>query len=245
MTANPQHHAVPAELAPARQAVYAYFRGAFSAPPTAEQLAALRDGDLLAALRAMVTEAPLASLRDDLAGKSLDDVQREARQEFLNLFKVPGSQYVTPYESVFRDAHDVGGQQIKGLLMGQSAIDVQKWYRLAAIEIADEYKDLPDHICLEMDYLAHLCGKEQEFAAKGDDAKLARTREMQRDFLAGHVVRWIGALRDKIHEKSQHPYFRAVADMAVEFVQRDLETLEGVIGESSGKPAPDYNGAAS
>ncbi len=235
-----------AALAPARKLVYAFLRSAFAEPPRNETLAALRCGDHLETMGGMLSDRTLAALREYArSAPGVPELQQQARQEFMNLFKVPGGQYVTPYESVFRDAHDVGGQKIKGLLMGQSAIDVQKWYRLAAVEISDDYKDLPDHICLEMDYLAHLCAKEQEFAANHDHAKLMRTWEMQRDFLAGHVVRWIGALRDKIHEKSQHPYFRAVADMAVEFVSSDLATLENVIGESTGKPAPDYKEPAS
>jgi TorA maturation chaperone TorD len=91
-----------------------------------------------------------------------------------------------------------------------------------------------------LDYLAYLCAKEMEFAAAGDGTRLTRTWEMQRDFLAAHVVSWIGALRDKIHEKSTHAYFRTVADMATEFTQRDLVTLEGLLGPSTGKSTPQY-----
>jgi len=168
-----------------------------------------------------------------------------ACQEFMNLFEVPGGQYVAPYESVYRDAREVAGKQVRGLLMGQSAVDVQKWYRLAAVEISPEYRDLPDHITLQLGYLAHLCAKEQEFASSGDEARLTRTWEMQRDFLAAHVAPWITALRDKIHEKSEHAYFRVCSDMAVDFTQRDLATLEHLLGRSSGKPVPQYEAVAS
>ncbi len=148
---------------------------------------------------------------------------------------------MTPYESVFRDTREIAGKQVKGLLMGPSAVDVQKWYGLAAVEISDEYKDLPDHICLELNYLAHLCNKEQEFAASADEARLTRCREMERDFLAAHVVTWIGGLRVKIREKSKHPYYLAMADLAVEFTQRDMATLEGVLGPSTGRAVPEYD----
>ncbi|MHC4441515.1 MAG: TorD/DmsD family molecular chaperone [Planctomycetota bacterium] len=230
------------ELASARQTVYSFLRAAFSEPPSGEQLDALRASDFLCEAGKLFSEHVLAPLteyaRTDTA---IADLQREGRQEFMNLFKVPGGQYVTPYESVYRDTREIAGKKVKGLLMGQCAVDVQKWYQLAALEIADEYKDLPDHICLEFNYLAHLCGKEREFDSAGDEAKLARTWLMQRDFLAGHIIPWIGLLGDKIHEKSQHTYFRAVADMAVEFTGRDLATLEGLLGKSSGHSSPQYD----
>lgn len=189
----------------------------------------------------LFSEEALAPLRRGAdAGEQPEDLERTAHREFMNLFKVPGGQYVTPYESVFRDTREIAGRPVKGLLMGQAAVDVQKWYRLAAMDISDEYKDLPDHICLELDYLAHLCAKEQGFATTGDTAKLQRAWEMQRDFLAAHVVSWLGVLRDRIHEKSQNAYFRAIADIAVEFTQRDLATLEELLGPSGGESAPAY-----
>ena len=117
--------------------------------------------------------------------------------------------------------------------MGQSAVDVQKWYKLAAFDIPEEYEDLPDHIYLEFDFLAHLSRKVWEFVGAGADPKLTGTWEMERGFLAAHVVSWIDALHDKVYDKSQHTYFRAIADLAVEFTKRDLTTLENLLGPSS------------
>ncbi len=228
-------------LGQAREEAYGFLSDAFTQPPSVERLAALQSDSFLSSASELFSEDTLAPLRRWAhEGQQLDDLERSAHQEFMNLFKVPGGQYVTPYESVFRDTREIAGKQAKGLLMGRSAIDVQKWYCLAAVEISDEYKDLPDHICLELNYLAHLCAKERAFASADDAAKITRAWEMQRDFLAAHVVTWIGALRDRIHEKSHHAYFRAVADMAVEFTQRDLATLEDLLGPSAGESAPAY-----
>lgn len=230
-------------LGQARQSLYVFLSAALSEPPSATTLDSLRGDAFLNPATDLLGSEALVPLRQfNHPGADIDDPQRCARQEFINLFKVPGSQYVTPYESVSPGTQQVGGRQTRGRLMGQSAVDVQHWYRLAAVELSDEYKDLPDHICLELDFLAHLCVKEQEFASAGDGAKLTRAWEIQRDFLAAHVVPWIGDLRGKIYEKSQHQYFRAVADIAVEITRRDLTTLEGVVGRSKGHPVPVYDG---
>lgn len=229
------------KLAPARRCMYRFLSSAFSEPPTAEALAAIRSDLFRDWAEALLSSGTAEALRR--FSETVDrtpELERQAHQEFMNLFKVPGGQYVTPYESVFRDEREVAGTSVRGLLMGKSAVDVQKWYRLAALDISDEYKDLPDHVGLEFSYLACLCDKEQEFAETGDEGKLKRTWEMQRDFLAAHVVTWIEQLRDAIYEKSQHAYFRAVADLAVEFAQRDLATLESVVEPSRGNSIPEY-----
>ncbi len=229
------------ELSRARHDVYAFLGSAFLAPPNEQSLRALADEAFVAGAAEFLGSDVLESLRQyATAAEQTAELQRQAHQEFMNLFKVPGGQYITPYESVFRDARDVGGQQVKGLLMGQSAVSVQKWYKLAAVEISDEYKDLPDHIGLELNFLAHVCAKEREFAGKNDQPRLTRAWEIERDFLSAHVVSWVGQFRDKLYDKSQHTFFRTLADLLVEFSRRDFATLEKVVGASPAKPLPEY-----
>ena len=230
------------ELAPARHSVYTYLCTAFREAPSAAQLDSLSSEPFLAEAGRLFGDAVVNAVRQCAASAgSGDEWERDAQQEFMNLFKVPGAQYVTPYESVFRDSREIGGKQVSGLLAGQSSVDVQKWYRLAAVEVSGEFKDLPDHIVLELSYMAHLCRKEQEFAAAGDEVRLTRAREMERDFLAGHIIPWIGLLRDKICKKTRHPYFHAVAELAAEFAVHDLAALEDLLGPSQAHSVPKYD----
>lgn len=228
-------------LSEARQRVYAFLSSAFSQPPSSESLALLRDEWFLGSAADLFSEQTAAPLRQyaEAVGQT-SELERQAHQEFMSLFKAPGGQYITPYESVFRDARDVAGKRVDGLLMGQSAVDVRKWYKLAAFDIPEDYKDLPDHIYLEFSFVAHLCRKERQLVGAEADPKLTGTWEMERGFLAAHVVSWIDALHDRLYDKSQHTYFRAIADLAVEFTKRDLATLEGLLGPSKGTSTPHY-----
>jgi TorA maturation chaperone TorD len=229
------------ELAAVRQRMYCLLSEGFREPPTPERLRPLMRTSFRSHAAELFGE-PVSQAFQQCEVLITQDPQWEqgARQEFMNLFKVPGGQYVMPYESVYRDTREIEGKKVGGLLMGQSAIDVQKWYRLAGVEISEEFKDLPDHIALELNYLAHLCAKEQEFASANDQRRLKRAWEMQRDFLAAHIVPWMSPLRDKIVEKSQHPYFRALAELTCEFTQRDLAALGGLIGRSCAMKVPAY-----
>ena len=225
----------------ARHDVYAFLAQAFLTPPTEQLLAALAAEELLTGAEDLLGPDGLQALRHYReSAEHGPEWHRQACREFTELFKVPGGRYIAPYESVFRDVREVAGQRVAGLLMGQSAINALKWYRLAAVEISTDYKDLPDHIGLELSFLVHLCDKEQEFADRGDQARLTRTWEMERDFLAVHILSWAEQLRHRLRDKSRHVFFRTVADLLVAFTQRDLGRLEGLVGSSEGKPLPDY-----
>ncbi len=229
-----------AEMALARRDLYRFLSAAFLAEPGPELLAHLCDDSFQAALAEWFSADVAENFQRVAEAMDAEGFSNSARLEFTNLFLVPGGQHIASYESVFRDTREIEGQEISGLLMGQSALDVQQWYRLAALEISADFKELPDHIGLEFHYLAYLCDREQAFGDAGDSAKQTRAREMQRDFLKAHVLSWLGDLAEKIRAKATLPLYPAIASLAVEFCQNDLATLESVVGPSSGKPVPAY-----
>lgn len=228
------------ELASARRDLYRFLSAAFLAQPGPDFLAHLREESFQAALAEWFTPSVVQDFRRVIEAMNAEDFSKSARLEFTNLFLVPGGQHIAPYESVFRDRREIEGREVSGLLMGQSALDVQQWYRLAALEISGDFKELPDHIGLEFHYLAYLCEKETEFGDAGNAAKQTRAREMQRDFLKAHVLSWLGDLAGKIRAKAALPLYPAIASLAVEFCQADFATLEAVVGPSCGQPIPAY-----
>ena len=229
-----------AALAGARRDLYRFLSAAFLAEPSADFLANLRDDSFIAALAEWFSPAVAEDFQRAAEASDAGTFAESARLEFTNLFLVPGGQHIAPYESVFRDTREIDGREVSGLLMGQSAIDVQQWYRLAALEISGDFKELPDHIGLEFHYLAYLCEKEREFDDAGDLAKLTRAREMQRDFLKAHVLSWLADLAGKIRAKALLPLYPAIANLAVEFCLHELATLESVVGPACGKSLPAY-----
>jgi TorA maturation chaperone TorD len=231
-----------AELAVARRDLYRFLSAAFLTEPSPDFLAHLRDDSFHAALAEWFSADVVENFQRVSEAMDAEKFSDSARREFTNLFLVPGGQHIAPYESVFRDTREIEGREISGLLMGQSALDVQQWYRLAALEISADFKELPDHIGLELHYLAYLCDREQAFGDAGDSVKQTRAREMQRDFLKAHVLSWLGDLTEKICTKAALPLYPAIASLAVEFCQNDLATLESVVGPSCGKSVPAYPG---
>ena len=231
-----------AEMASARRDLYRFLSAAFLAEPGPDFLAHLRDDSFQVALAEWFSADVVENFQRVSEATGAEGFSISARLEFTNLFLVPGGQHIAPYESVFRDRREIDGREVSGLLMGQSALDVQQWYRLAALELSGDFKELPDHIGLEFLYLAYLCDREQAFGDAGDSAKQTRAGEMQRDFLKTHVLSWLGDLAGKIQAKATLPLYPAIASLAVEFCQKDLAALESVVGPSGGESVPAYPG---
>ena len=133
-------------------------------------------------------------------------------QEYHDLFKVPLSKYVAPYESVYRDGH----------LNGQSAIDVKKIYHRLGFQIPHEYYELSDHIGIELAFMATLC-KEEHKAWKEKNVKLARSLwEIEEKFLKEHIACWLPKLCNTICEKTKVNFYICMAEITLDFVQSDI-----------------------
>ena len=145
----------------------------------------------------------------------------ELGPEFTRLFLVPGPHGLTPYESVFR-APRTG----EARLWGPATREVQQWYRLAALDIAPEFRDLPDHLALELAFVAALCRLEEDFARPRQPANVRRAREIRRDFLRTHLLDWVPAWAGALREKSVHPYFLALAAALEPVCRWELAQLE-------------------
>ncbi len=230
-----------ATLAPARRDLYRFLSAAFLAAPAPEFLAKARDDEFLAALAEWFSAGVVENFRQ--AGRTMEseEFSRSAHREFTQLFLAPGRQYLAPYESVFRDRREIDGREIAGMLLGASAVAVQQWYRLAALEMSEDFKELPDHIGLELHYLAYLCAKEREFADSGEAGKQTRAREMQRDFLKAHVLAWLPDLAQKVQANASMALYPAIAGLAVEFCRSQLALLESIDGLADGRPLPSYS----
>lgn len=129
------------------------------------------------------------------------------------LFSVPSDGFVLPVESVFKEwraGDGLGAAQ--GMIMGPPALDMAARYRARGLEIPDAMKDYPDHLALLIEYGGLLC-------EEGD-------RPEQREFVAGHLDRWVEALADQVQARSEIGFYRAVARALRAFVRAERRALD-------------------
>ncbi|MBI3912686.1 MAG: molecular chaperone TorD family protein [Chloroflexi bacterium] len=219
-------------LATARANIYRFLASIFRAPPTEELLRRVRAAEFRAAFADWVE--PLAW--NGAGAESLDALG----VEYNRLFVVPRDDYVPPYESVYTDVvdieytpHMVSGAGALGvptrageLLWGPSTAAVQRAYAEAGFAVARAAGEPPDHIGIELQFLARLCD-EQASAWSADDAPEAtRLARIEREFLRAHPLRWIARFRTRVDAARALPFYRVFARLGESFLHSSAALLD-------------------
>jgi TorA maturation chaperone TorD len=221
------HSQAIATLAEGRAGVYRALATLYIEPPSAElvggwlslsnwpEMAELLDGPAVACLRryASAYQGDIDSLR----------------QEFHDLFLVPLGRYVTPYEAVYRDQRVVGDTRVGGLLMGPSTVAVMSEYRASGVQASPDCGELPDHVGIELSFMAVLCGRELEAWQGGDTTGARRFLEREQRFLEAHLLQWVPALSRRIADNASSDFYRGVALLTDGFLRTDAATLAAAL----------------
>ena len=72
---------------------------------------------------------------------------------------------------------------------------VQQLYDEGGFEIDEDFRELPDHVAAELEFLYLLIFRETEARGKGDPEALAAMAALRRRFLAEHLGAWVGRSR--------------------------------------------------
>ena len=214
---------VKAEEALARRDLYGTFAAAFLNEPTRDFVELIRTPGFIDDLADTFGENAVETLKSFCS--TFDGHHNDIVLDYNALFKVPGANYVTPYESVYLDKREVDGETKDGLLMGPTTQKVKVFWKKAGFNLSNESKELTDYVGHEFDFISRLCEEELR-ACEGKDEKLARAcQSVQLKFLEQHLGRWIGALSDNINGKAATDFYKGIGQLAKAFVLLDIRTL--------------------
>ena len=140
--------------------------------------------------------------------------------EYSRLFVGPSSLLAPPYGSYYLDG---------GRVMGESTLDVINFYRSSKMQLSPEFKDLPDHIAVEINFLSFLC----EFEIKAHEENKAKTaaaiREKELNFLTAHPLKWVSLFTAKIEKEAQLPFYKVTAAVLKKALQKEQEHLRRIL----------------
>jgi len=221
-----------AESALARADMYCFFAAVYLSPPNRAFLQQLVDPAFLEDLSVLFGDKAVTELRSFANTTDVDGALDTLKQEFMDLFAVPTGRYVTPFEDVYR-GKDSDGNQLRGPLLGERAIDVTRLYREAGAEMDREIKELPTHVGVELAFMSFLCEREAKAVdtdahtpSGHDEATGAeRYRQLQKRFLRQHLNSWFPQLRLEIQAKAASSLYRGLALTTEEFLSRDAASL--------------------
>lgn len=216
--------------AAARANMYKFLSTAFLEPPSEALLAPLLADEFVGGLAEMFGEGVADDLRQFVRGFQGDYAALD--QEFQDLFMVPLGRYVTPYEAVYRDEREIGDTRVQGLLMGPSTLAVKQLYREAGAAVSEDFKDLPDHIGLELACMEFLCRGEAQAWDQEDLDAVRRLRDFQRRLLQEHLLQWVPTLCRRIRERATGPLYRGIASLTEAYLADEAGTLAAPVGTS-------------
>ncbi len=213
-----------------RANMYRFLAAAYRGPLTREALRVARDEEFLDELGGLYGEPAVTELRSFAAGDGVRDWET-MKQEYMDIFAVPTGRYVMPFEDVYR-GETVDGRQMRGPLLGERAIAVQRRYREAGAEMDRAGRELPTHIGVELAFMDFLCSME---AAEPDSAvggvspgereRRDLYRNLQRHFLHEHLNAWFPSLSRAIQAGARHALYRGLAQLTEAVIERDTAGL--------------------
>lgn len=142
-----------------------------------------------------------AFMADDLQNLLID---------YTRLFLGPVHTLAKPYGSVWLSGEST--------LMQESTVAVLALYAEGGFEIDDDFRDLPDHIAAELEFLYMLLFREAAARLRGDaDAETANAR-LRRRLLEEHLGRWVGPFAAAVRSAAETSFYRALADLTEGFI---------------------------
>jgi TorA maturation chaperone TorD len=132
--------------------------------------------------------------------------------EYTRLFG-PWGEKISLVESTYKTwTTDKACQMVfaasKGLLMGDYALHMLELYRQSSLEVPEEYRSMPDHLVLEMEFLALLYRHASD--------------EVIERFIGDHLD-WIPELKETMEKAKPHPFYGNAVELLHLFLQHETK----------------------
>lgn len=149
----------------------------------------------------------------------IDDLE-QLKIDFTRLFIGPYSLPAPPYGSIYLD------QERK--IMGDSTMDVKARYEHFGLGLSSGFKDVPDHIAAELEFMFFLIYKEIDATRADEPEQTCDILSWQKSFLDDHLNMWISDFAEGVIEHSGTDFYRYLVEATRQFITEDLENLSRI-----------------
>ena len=155
-------------------------------------------------------------LDGDMAQRPEAELLEEMAVEYAALFLGPGG-HISPHESVHAET--------SGVLWGRSTGEVKRYIESAGFAYDPECHGLPDHISVELEFMAALAGEEARAFRDGDYSAASNCLKYQKEFLVEHLGEWGPAFCRQVTERAGHGFYRGIARLTAEFLKAERHEI--------------------
>lgn len=122
-----------------------------------------------------------------------------------------------PFESVYTSE--------KRLMMQDARDEVLAIYRSEGIDKRSDWRDGEDHIALELEFMRVMALRCAAAWEDGDEDAAQRCEDVQRAFLAEHLLRWVPTMLADMRRFAKTGLYLGLADLTEGFLAEDAEFL--------------------
>lgn len=148
-------------------------------------------------------------LGEAFAADTIDDLLRD----YTRLFLGPVDTLAKPYGCVW-----LGTEKT---LMQESTMAVLGLYEEGGFEIADDFRELPDHVAAELEFLYLLLFRENRAREEAQSQALAEVVDLKRRFLGEHLGRWVTPFSGALRAGAQSDFYRELGELTRHFVEME------------------------
>ncbi|MXV61902.1 dehydrogenase [Natronorubrum sp. JWXQ-INN-674] len=141
----------------------------------------------------------------------------ERKKRWASLFGVEEGHTVSPYELTY----------LPGPLLTtvRQLADIRGFYHAFGIDVGEKMPYRGDHVCYQLEFLAHLCLRDARLRRAGDDEGVTIVVDARRTFLEAHLGRWFWRFAGEISAHDDG-FFAAVADLLAALVEDEIAILD-------------------
>lgn len=164
---------------------------------------------------ARAVDAGLAAVAERLGPAFAAVPADELLLDYTRLFLGPNEILAKPYGSVWLSSEKS--------LMQDSTMEVQELYREGGFDLAADFRELPDHIAAELEFLYLLIFRENGARRDDDRDALAATAILRRRLLAEHLGVWVAPFTSAMRDGAATEFYRRLAELTARFVAQEAE----------------------
>jgi len=165
---------------------------------------------------------PEATIFSAEMGESIHEYNNEELTvEYAKLFVGPYELKAPPYGSVYLDR--------ERRVMGNSTMEVIEMYREKGLSMDEDFKELPDHIAVELEFMNYLIYKEINTCMNSKPEEVIEVLKYQELFLKKYLGAWVSNFSKAIIENSDNPFYINLAKCTEVFIKTDMDYLSETI----------------
>jgi TorA maturation chaperone TorD len=129
-----------------------------------------------------------------------------------------------PYESFYLDRDRKIGARV--------TINVDKFYKSAGVNFTDAQDEIADYIAIELEFMYHMCKREEEAWGEQDKKHAVGYLKFQKDFVTEHLGKWINPFCEDTLEEAKLDFFKAACHLLTEFMEIEKAEIHDLVEEA-------------